>query len=918
MMPTRRSHNHLSCVVAAICGLLAHFPASAAEPAAPPAAQPAAAPATPAATTPEDVPSKELDELKEVVIYGTNGKLVAGLQVESELDENDIGTYGANTIGDLLSQVAPDVDNSSEGPVILINGKPANGIRSVNDLPPEAIRKLQILPPQAAGAIGESPTRRVLNVVLKPKFRQGIGNVNVRGATAGKGFSEGADGSMVSVLGNNFRNFSMNVSRIEPMLDADRHIITQPTTVPYDLTGNILPWPMTGSEIDPNLSALAGEPVNVLGVPVGIANPSLNDLVPFANTANNSDMGRYRTLIGESNRFGLNGNTSFQLPRNTSVNLNLNAGRSVSNSLTGASTALLHLPASSPWSPFSNDVGIARYLGDPLKQENKQTNANLQGNVSGQLGKWRLNLDTSYDWNRSNTVSERRVDITDLQAAVNAGTLNPFDDIPPDMLAERLSDHARLTRNGVNANLNISGTLFKMPAGNASGNLRAQWSNNRQSSTTTGTNNVSSNRKRTDKVAYGSMQLPLLGTPQSQGMGAGGELSGSARDVQGWGTLFNYGYGLNWRYGNRVNLRVGINREKVAPTPGVLSDPIVTVDDVRTYDFIRQETVLVRYITGGNPDIGLEKRDITRFSGNVRPFKDIDFTLNAEYQRMIGHDVLSSLPPVSEEVQAAFPDRYRRDVDGRLYEIDARLVAFDRSETESLRWGGNYRRTFGAPPPRQPGMPSQITINGQTVVIPAGSQTLTLPNGNMVSLSDGFEEASGPGWRLNTNFTHTWQLTNTRRAREGLPETNLLSGGTGNGNGQSRHTVQGRVGIARNGTGAQLNFNWKSTSHITAGTSSAPNDITFSSLLRFDFSSFSNLPNLLPGKPWAKGVRITFAIDNLLDAKQRVHDQDGITPLRYQPYLLNSLGRTVSLSFRKSFQGRAPSLPSMGPIIINR
>lgn len=903
--------------MAGICCLLAHFPATAAEPAGPPATEPASAPAA-SATAAKDAPAEELDELKEVVIYGTNGKLVAGLQVESELSEDDIGTYGANSIGDLLSQVAPDVDNSSEGPVILINGKPANGIRSVNDLPPEAIRKLQILPPQAAGAIGESPTRRVLNVVLKPKFRQGTGNVNVRGATAGKGLSEGADASMVSVLGNRFRNLSMNVSRTEPMLEADRHIITQPTTVPYDLTGNILPWPITGNEIDPDLSALAGEPVNVLGIPAGISSPSLSDLVPFANTANNSDMGHYRTLIREENRLGINGNTSFQLPRNTALNLNLNAGRSESNSLTGASTAMLLLPASSPWSPFSTDVGIARYLGDPLRQESKQTNANFQGNVSSQLGKWRLNLDTSYEWRRSNTVSERRVDIADLQAAVNAGTLNPFDAIPTDMVAEMLSDHARSTGNRASANLNISGTLFKMPAGNASGNLRAQWNTDRQRSTTTGTNNVSSDRTRTDKVANGSVQLPLMGSPQSQGMGAGGELSGSARDVQGWGTLFNYGYGLNWRYGNRVNLRVGINREKVAPTPSVLSDPIVTLDDVRTYDFIRQETVLVRYITGGNPDIGLEKRDITRFSGNVRPFKNIDFTLNAEYQRMIGHDVLSSLPPVSEEVQAAFPDRYRRDAEGRLYEVDARLVSFDRSETESLRWGGNYRRTFGAPPPRQPSLPSQITINGQTVVIPAGSQTLTLPNGNMVSLSDGFEEASGPGWRLNTNFTHTWQLTNTRRAREGLPETNLLSGGTGNGNGQSRHTVQGRVGIARNGTGAQLNFNWKSTSHITAGTSSAPNDITFSSLLRFDFSSFSNLQNMLPGKPWAKGVRITFAIDNLLDSKQRVHDQDGITPLRYQPYLTNPLGRTVSLSFRKAFQGRAPSVPAMGPIIINR
>ncbi len=48
---------------------------------------------------------------------------------------------------------------------------------------------------------------------------------------------------------------------------------------------------------------------------------------------------------------------------------------------------------------------------------------------------------------------------------------------------------------------------------------------------TTGTNNVRTNRSREDKVAYLSMQLPLLGEPQSQGFGMGGELNGAARDV---------------------------------------------------------------------------------------------------------------------------------------------------------------------------------------------------------------------------------------------------------------------------------------------------------------------------------------------------------------------------------------------------
>ena len=54
-----------------------------------------------------------------------------------------------------------------------------------------------------------------------------------------------------------------------------------------------------------------------------------------------------------------------------------------------------------------------------------------------------------------------------------------------------------------------------------------------------------------------------------------------------------------------------------------------------------------------------------------------------------------------------------------------------------------------------------------------------------------------------------------------------------------------------------------------------------------------------PRGAWAKGLRITVAADNLFDPKRRVRDSGGATPLGYQPYLLDPLGRTVSLSLRK-------------------
>lgn len=834
--------------------------------------------------------SEDPNQLEEVVVYGTSGRLVAGLHAETELGEEDLAAYGANTVGDLLSKVVPDIDSTEQGPVILINGRPAAGIRSVNDLPPEVVARMQVLPPQAASAIGEDPNRRVINVVLRPEFRQGTGNLTARGSTAGRGFGSNAEFSLVKLSGNNINNLALQLQKTEPLLEAHRNIVSVPLGIPYDLEGNVVPWPATGGEIDAGLSSLAGETVTVAGIPVGVATPTLGDFVPLANTPNASDVGRYRSLIGDSYNLGLNGNFSRSLPRNISFSLNAFLFYNDASSLTGVTPSLLHVPSSSPFSPFSSDIGVARYLGGPLHQESKRTQGNVSANFNIQLGKWRLMTDTTFGLQRSVTDSERRVDTGALQAAIDAGTLNPFEAVPPDMLGEMLGDHARGSGYSLSTRLQLSGALFDLPAGKANANVSAQLQHNDQRSRTTGTFNITSDRKRTDKVANGSLQLPLLGNPTPQGFAVGAELNVSARDASGSGTMVNWGTGLNWRYSNRGNLRVAFNRENVAPYPEALSGPIVTIDDYRTYDFIRQETVLVRYITGGFPDLRTEKRNIINASGQIRPFKAIDFTLNAQYTRTMYYDPMSGLPAPSEAVQAAFPDRFRRDAEGRLYEIDARMVNFDRTRNEQLRIGGSFRRTLGAA--RGPATPGTV-ISSQ--IITSGDMPASF------MMAQGAESLSGAGWRLNANFNHQWQLAYKRLMRPGVPVVDLVSGGAGSGTGQPRHRVQSTIGLAYNGTGLQLNSNWNSATFIIAGTSTDPTRIDFGSVLRFNLQAFTNLGTLYPTSKALKGVRISLTVDNLLDQRQRVTDQNGETPLRYQPWLTDPLGRMVSLSFRKAF-----------------
>src|SRR3546814_2925232 len=82
-----------------------------------------------------------------------------------------------------------------------------------------------------------------------------------------------------------------------------RNILPETRDDVYDLAGNITAGPgSTAGEIDPALSALAGVPVTIAGVPASAADgaPSLDNFAAAANQANASDLGRYRTLRPET------------------------------------------------------------------------------------------------------------------------------------------------------------------------------------------------------------------------------------------------------------------------------------------------------------------------------------------------------------------------------------------------------------------------------------------------------------------------------------------------------------------------------------------------------------------------------------------------------------------------------------------
>ena len=162
--------------------------------------------------------------------------------------------------------------------------------------------------------------------------------------------------------------------------------------------------------------------------------------------------------------------------------------------------------------------------------------------------------------------------------------------------------------------------------------------------------------------------------------------------------------------------------------------------------------------------------------------------------------------------------------------------------------------------------------------------------------------AAAIGGGCQFSLTDTITLVDKVRIAPGLPELDYLDGeAIGQTGGRPRHEVEARAGWSNNGLGARLSANWRSGTRVDSLTG---DDLRFSPLSTFDLRLFANLgeqPELVLKQPWLRGSSVRFEVNNLLDSKPKVRDASGSVPLNYQPDLLDPLGRTVMISFRKLF-----------------
>ncbi len=103
-----------------------------------------------------------------------SGSAIDDIAPEITINEDEIEGYGASTLADLLTALAPQTQSGrgrgGGAPIILVNGRRISGFAEVRDLPSEAILRVEVLPEEAALRYGFSADQRVTNFILRPGF----------------------------------------------------------------------------------------------------------------------------------------------------------------------------------------------------------------------------------------------------------------------------------------------------------------------------------------------------------------------------------------------------------------------------------------------------------------------------------------------------------------------------------------------------------------------------------------------------------------------------------------------------------------------------------------------------------------------------------------------------------------------------
>jgi hypothetical protein len=820
--------------------------------------QPSTGPA-PSTAPAADVPDDLGDDEGAIVITGAKprGSVVGDIPPENTLDARDVRATGATNINELLDAIAPQIGSvqgrGGERPILLLNGQRISSFRELRDIPTEAIERVEILPEEVALKYGYRADQKVVNIVLRQRFRSTTALVGVGGATDGGYVNGNGDLTRLLIQRNGRTTINLHAEGNTMLTEAERNILLTET-------------PPAGATTEQELAA--------------------------------------RSLVGT--RRDIRGSATFNRNLSTNVSGTVN-------------TELEHTDGRS-------FISLNPTLLEPLDRNTSTNTAHIGGVLNGQTAsQWHWTVTSNGDLSESSTRSDAE-----------------------DALFPPQRTHETVVSGDITGTAN--GKLFKLPGGDATTTLTAGGTTEHlNSSRSQFGSRLSNSLSRTTEEAAINLDLPLSRRGHAFSALGNLTLNGNAEidHLSDFGTLTKFGAGINSSPVERLNLLASWTREEGAPTINQLGDPVLTTPDSRVFDFVTGQTVLVTAITGGNPNLNSDRRTVLKLSGNWQPFENTDLKLRADFVHQKIDRPISNLS-VTAALEQAFPDRFLRCppsgtdnndlpcTPGQLISVDLRPVNFDSSRRDQLRIGFDFTKPLKSRRPSQAvidqmraqfgfggrggqggGQRGGVPTQGQSG--PTGStsaQNSPAANGAPPEGGRGgggrFGGGRGGGFfgggrnqnrgRINFSLTDTITFVDKVLVAPGGPVVDYLHGDpNGSGGGTPRHNVQAQLGWFNNGLGARVGANWRSGTTVDSLTG---DNLHFSSYGTFDLRLFANpgdIPEVVVKHPWLRGTQVRFEVTNVFNARPHVHDAAGNVPLNYQPDLLDPLGRTVMISFRKLF-----------------
>ncbi|CAN5354405.1 hypothetical protein BH10PSE13_BH10PSE13_17300 [soil metagenome] len=797
------------------------------------------------------------DDEEEIVVKGQRlpGSVIGDVQPELMLNPGDVRALGVSDITELVAELGPQLTSGRGGqPLVLLEGRRVSSFREIATIPTEAISRVEILPEEVAIKYGYAPDQKVMNIVLRRRFRAFTLEAQDRFTTdGGANRAEGELGFLALRRGSRL-NLNIEYQRDAALREIERGILTT-----------------TGGDTQ-------------------------------------------RTLQPSTREYTVTG--TYARPLSQSINASLNGEVSTTQN------------ASLVGPPLSNGATILPGIVIPdfsaLDRSVSAQNLRLGSTINRDGRFWRGTLTTGYTHDESRTITERGYDLANSTGSLAA----------PGLAVVRPADVARSRADVATADLTVNGSLYKLPAGDLSLTARiGGTANGFESETTRSLAYTATSLNRSIGLGSVSLDAPLLNSPSRfiGKLSVNGNVE--VQSLSDFGTIRAYGGGVNWRPRSGFAFIASYRGSQTAPTVQQLGNPTIVTGNVQVFDYQTGQTVNITQISGGNRGLREADQDDFRLGLTLKPWSKPDITLTLDYNNRKTRNAIGALPGTTDAAELAFGDRFVRDAAGNLLSIDTRSINIAERDSSSFRWGLNFTRTLKTPQSQidairkafQQRFPNGFPQGGPGGEggRPEGGGPRTEGEGNRTAGGSGFGGApggggpggggggfggggpggrgGGGGGRINLAVYHTIHLTDTVRLRDGLPQIDLLNGGTlGERAGQPRHEVELQAGFSQSGMGMRLTGKWESATRVT-GTGTAASDLRFSDIATFNLRLFANLGQLpgLVGKPLWRGARLQLGVNNILATRQQVTDGTGATPLAYRPGLVDPLGRTITVTLRK-------------------